>query len=208
MRLQFVRVLCFACRARVWSLYSNFRLRLQLWALQFLGSGSNIWKLLARVPEQFGSKYHKKHHSMCITRLPHKLSLWNRNPNFRLRFHHLKVFGSDSTARGGVGLHSPATPPPQPDSTSTALLQRPVANLTSGLTKCWSLLRNNNMSTNHQTFTSSCGSRHFSACNQGSHCVFLPRSAFFSRTGCLGLSMKNRIKSGFCEVINSSATSM
>jgi len=39
---------------------------------------------------------------------------------------------------------------------------------------------------NHQTFTSSCGSRRFSACDQGSHCgVYPPRSAFFSRLGCI-----------------------
>jgi len=75
---------------------------------QISGSGSssssgryNFGSLLAPDPEQFGPKNHKKHHIICISRLPHKLrhkiSLWNRNPNFRLRFHHLKVFGSGSS---------------------------------------------------------------------------------------------------------------
>ena len=108
-------------------------------------------------------------------------------------------------------LHQPSTLAPVPPQ-QLPLLQRKVANLTSGLFKCWSLLRNNNMSTNVNIIKRSLqdsryDSRHFSACDQGSHCVFLPRSAFFSRPGCLGLSMKNRVKSGFCEVINSSATS-
>ena len=44
---------------------------------------------------------------------------------------------------------------------------------------------------------------------QGSHCgVSPPRSAFLCRPGCLGLVMKNRVKSGIFEMINSSATSM
>jgi len=33
---------------------------------------------------------------ISITRLPNKLSLWMRNQNFRLQFHHLKVFSSGS----------------------------------------------------------------------------------------------------------------
>ena len=43
---------------------------------------------------------------------------------------------------------------------------------------------------------------------QGSTAFFPHRSAFFSRPGCLGLNIKNRVKSGFFEVINSSATSV
>jgi len=34
----------------------------------------------------------RKKTPLSITRLPNKLSLWMRNPNFRLHFHHLKVF--------------------------------------------------------------------------------------------------------------------
>jgi len=37
-------------------------------------------------------------------------------------------------------------------------------------------------------------------------CIFPPRSAFLSRPGRLGLLMKYRVKLGFFEVINSSAT--
>ena len=49
---------------------------------------------------------------------------------------------------------------------------------------CWSLLRNNNMAINFQTFTSSFGSRRFSACDQSSRCVvFPPRSAFLFDLG-------------------------
>jgi len=62
-------------KAGLWSRYSNFRLRLQLRASKFFGSGSRtIW-----------SKKQKKHGIICIIRL-------NRNPNFRLRLHHLKNF--------------------------------------------------------------------------------------------------------------------
>jgi len=52
---------------------------------------------LAPAPEQFGPKNEKKYCIICITRLLHKLYMWNRNPNFRLRLHHLKVFGSGSS---------------------------------------------------------------------------------------------------------------
>ena len=38
----------------------------------------------------------RKNSIISITRLPNKLSLWMRNPNFRLQFHHLKVFSSGS----------------------------------------------------------------------------------------------------------------
>jgi len=40
-------------------------------------------------------------------------------------------------------------------------LQRQVAKATNGLFYCWSLLRNNNMATNLQRFTSCYGSRRF-----------------------------------------------
>jgi len=84
-----------------------------------------------------------------------------------------------------------------------------MAKFASGLFYCWYLLHNNNAVINLQTFTSIYGSKDFSSCDQGSHCGILPsRSALFSRPGCLGLIMKNRGKSTFCEVINSSATSM
>jgi len=42
-------------------------------------------------------------------------------------------------------------------------LQGQVAKLASGLFYCWSLLRNNNMATNLQRFTSIYGSRRFAA---------------------------------------------
>ena len=45
-------------------------------------------------------------------------------------------------------------------------LQMQVAKLENGLFYCWSLLRNNNAAINLQTFTSSYGSRRFSACDQ------------------------------------------
>ena len=50
---------------------------------------------------------------ICITRLPHKLSLWIQNPNFRLRLrlHHLKVFGSGSSHSKLLRLRDPAPDP-------------------------------------------------------------------------------------------------
>jgi len=45
---------------------------------------------------------------ICATCLPHKL--WLRNLSFRLGLHHLKVFGSDSTALAPQPwLHSPGS---------------------------------------------------------------------------------------------------
>jgi len=64
------------------------------------GSGSRaIW-----------SKISEKKFIICITRLSPKLSLWIRNPNFRLRLQHLKVFGSGSCHPKllQLRLHSPA----------------------------------------------------------------------------------------------------
>jgi len=55
----------------------------------------------------------KKHHIICISSLPHKLFLWKRNPNFRLQFHHLKVFGSGFSHPKLLLLRA-AAPPPQP----------------------------------------------------------------------------------------------
>ena len=79
----------------------------------------------------------------------------------------------------------------------------------SGLLYSWFLLRNNNTTINLQMFTSCYSSRRCAACDQGSQWGFLqPRSVFFSRPGCPGLVMKNRVKSAFFKVIDSSATSM
>ena len=50
--------------------------------IKIFGSGSNILKLLAPAPDQFGPKKNIiKHCIICTTRLPHKLFLWNRKPN-------------------------------------------------------------------------------------------------------------------------------
>jgi len=88
-------------------------------------------------------------------------------------------------------------------------LQSKVAKLDSGLFYYWSILRSNNTAINLQTSTSSYGSRRFVACDQSSHCVFFSAQIyFFSRVGFLGLIMKNRVKSGFFEVIRSPATPM
>ena len=75
--------------------------------------------------------------------------------------------------------------------------QRQVAELASGLFDCLSLLRNDNTTMKLQTFTSSCGTRRFSACDQGSPVFFSAQICCFSRPGCLGLIMKNRVKSVF-----------
>jgi len=58
------------------------------------------------------------------------------------------------------------------------------------------------------TLTSSYGSKRFSACAHGSQWGFFQPDLFFSRSGCLGINMKNRLKSVFLQVINSSATSV
>ena len=48
---------------------------------------------------------------ICVTRLPHKLSLWIRNPNFRLRLHP-KVLAPAPAIQNcfgsGIRFHSPA----------------------------------------------------------------------------------------------------
>ena len=78
-------------------------------------------------------------------------------------------------------------------------VQKQVEKLANGFFYCWSLWRNNNTAINPQKFTSSYGSRRFSVCDQGCHCGVFPfRSAFFSRPGCLGLIIKNRVKFVFC----------
>jgi len=74
-------------------------------------------------------------------------------------------------------------------------LPRQVAKLSSGLFYGWSLLLSNNKAINFQSFTSSYCSRRFSACDQGPTGGFPPRSAWFSRPGCLSLIMKNCVKS-------------
>jgi len=75
---------------------------------------------------------------------------------------------------------------------------------------CRSLLRNNNTVINPQMFTSSYGSRRFSECDRTELPLrgFTTQICFFSRPGCLGLIIKNRVKSVFFEVINWSATSV
>jgi len=98
------------CVPRLWSHYSNFRLRVR--ASKFLApapTSRSVW-LRFRLQNNLVQKIRKKHCIICITRLSHKLSLWIRNPNFRLRFHHLKVFGSDSRHSKllQLQLHSPA----------------------------------------------------------------------------------------------------
>ena len=67
----------------------------------------------------------------------------------------------------------------------------------------WFLLRNNNTAIiNLQTFTSSYGSRRFSACDQqGSHCVFFTMICFFSRPTFPALIINNCVKSGLFEVL-------
>jgi len=69
-------------------------------------SGSSFERLhfLAPDPEQFGPKNHKKHCIICATRLPHKLSLWNRNPSFMLWLHH-RGSGSDTCHPKLLWLH-------------------------------------------------------------------------------------------------------
>jgi len=42
-------------------------------------------KCLTPAPERFGPLQSKRHCIIYTTRLPNKLRLWNRNPNFRLR---------------------------------------------------------------------------------------------------------------------------
>jgi len=74
-------------------------------------------------------------------------------------------------------------------------LQRQVAKLVNGLYYYWSLLRNNNTVINVQMLTSSCGSRCFSAFTRALTVGFFPPDLpFFSRPGCLGSIMKNRVK--------------
>jgi len=80
-----------------------------------------------------------------------------------------------------------------------------ISRLWNVLVDCWSLFCNNNTAVNLQTFISSCRSRCFSTCDQGSRSECLPPRSeicFFSWPGCLGLIMKNRVKSGLFEVIN------
>jgi len=69
--------------AGLWSRNSNFRLRFQ--ACKLFRSGSNVWKFLALTPEWLGPLNAKYYCIICTTRLPHKLCLWNRNPNSRPR---------------------------------------------------------------------------------------------------------------------------
>jgi len=87
------------CVPRLRSRYSNFRLRLQLRAssLYFLAPAPTSRSFWFRLQNKLFQKIRKKHCIVCITRLPNKLSLWMQNPNFRLRFHHPKVFGSGSS---------------------------------------------------------------------------------------------------------------
>ena len=74
------------------------------------------------------------------------------------------------------------------------------------LEDCWavaSLLRNNHTAINLQTFTSSWVVGVFSRVANAPFAVFFPpRIDFFRRPACLGLIMKNRVKSVFFEAIN------
>jgi len=83
-----------------------------------------------------------------------------------------------------------------------------VTKLASGFLYSWSLLRNNNTAVNLQMFNSSCGNSVLPHVTRARTEDFFHPDLFFSRPVCLGLIMKNRVKSVFSEVINSSATSM
>jgi len=68
--------------------------------LNFLAPAPISKYFLVLAPERFGPLKTKNHWIICTTRLPNmpnKLCLLNRNPNFRLRFHHLNSLGSGST---------------------------------------------------------------------------------------------------------------
>jgi len=62
-------------------------------------------------------------------------------------------------------------------------VQKEVGKLASGLFYCWCLFHNNNTALNLQTFTSSCSSRRFSACDQGSNCVFFTQNLLLVSDG-------------------------
>ena len=69
--------------------------------LNFLVPAPTSRSFWLRLQNNLVQKIRKKHCIICMTRLPHKLSLWIRNPNFRLWLriwlHHLKDFGSGSS---------------------------------------------------------------------------------------------------------------
>jgi len=74
--------------------------------------------------------------------------------------------------------------------------------LVSGLLYSWSLLRNKNTAVKRQIFTSSLRySRHFAAIAP-TEVFFSIHIRFFSRLGCLGLIVKNGVKSVFFKVLN------
>jgi len=96
--------------AGLWSRNSNFSLRLQ--AYQIFGSSSRTtWSIENQKP--LYCLYNSLSSTNCVfgflnyTKL-HKLCLWNRNPNFRLLLHHLKVFGSRHPKFLGLRLLSHA----------------------------------------------------------------------------------------------------
>jgi len=76
------------------SRHPNFWLRIRRQPLKVL--------VLAPAPERFGPLKTNNYWIISTTGLLHKLCLWNGNSNFRLRFHHSKVFGSGSTALVGT----------------------------------------------------------------------------------------------------------
>ena len=116
-------------------------------------------KFQAPVPERFDSLKSKHHSIICTTRLPHKLCLWNWNPNFRLWLYHLKVFGSGSNHPTVLRLGSGSTAlilvscscEFAVHSCPLLCLQKQVAKLAKGFFNCWSLLRNSTMAINLQS---------------------------------------------------------
>jgi len=123
----------------LWSRNSNFRLRFQNDLIHW-----NLNTILLFVQ---------------LARLPHKLCLWNWNPNFRLWLYHLKVFGSGSNHPTVLRLGSGSTAlilvscscEFAVHSCPLLCLQKQVAKLAKGFFNCWSLLRNSTMAINLQS---------------------------------------------------------
>ena len=138
-----------------------------------------------RLQKHFVQKIIKKTFYYCISRLPHKLPLCNRNHNLRLRLHHLKVFGSCSSHPKLLRLHlhsagAEAGYDLLADCSSVGLYC---------VTITWQHL---------QTFTSSYVVGVFPHVTRVPTVGFFShRSAFFSWPGCLGLILKNHVKSVF-----------
>jgi len=77
--------------------------------LHFLPPAPTSKSFWLRLQNNLVQKVRKKRVIYITTCFTHKLSPWNRNPNFRLRLHHLKVFGSGSSHPKllGLRLHNP-----------------------------------------------------------------------------------------------------